>query len=200
MSDNYEKIVRENLGKLFNDLPGDLERNLPAIREKNGFTLEAFGETCGLAPEGITLNGAEEWGVLGILISLYALHTKSDPLILEPLKAFKEFKNSMPYAGAFTTHTERILTPHVEKIEAARDRIMERFRGHDAASSGGGDFSFVLRPLPKVHLCYIFYRADDEFPASATCLFSNNAERFLTVDALADVGEYTSRKIIDLVS
>jgi hypothetical protein len=49
-------------------------------------------------------------------------------------------------------------------------------------------------------LNYIFYLADDEFPASATCLFSNNALSFLPIDALADTGEYCSRKIIELAS
>ncbi|MDX2498596.1 MAG: DUF3786 domain-containing protein [Desulfobacterales bacterium] len=45
----------------------------------------------------------------------------------------------------------------------------------------------------------MFYEADDDFSASATCLFSNNALSFLPIDALADVGEYTSKKILHLV-
>jgi hypothetical protein len=53
--------------------------------------------------------------------------------------------------------------------------------------------------LPKIALCYIFYEADDDFPASVTCLYSNNANQFMSVDGLADVGEYTSRKIINLI-
>jgi hypothetical protein len=56
----------------------------------------------------------------------------------------------------------------------------------------------VVRPLPKIFLCYIFYEADEEFPPSATCLYSNNANRFMPVDGLADVGEYTSKRILDL--
>jgi len=48
-----------------------------------------------------------------------------------------------------------------------------------------GDFSLVLFPLPKIALYYIFYLPDDEFSASATCLFSANAVSFLPVDGLA---------------
>jgi hypothetical protein len=58
----------------------------------------------------------------------------------------------------------------------------------------------MVRPFPKIKLYYIFYRADEDFSASATCLFSNNALSFLPVDALADTGEYTSKKIIELIS
>lgn len=34
-----------------------------------------------------------------------------------PLKAFKKFPDSMPYIGAFTTHTEQLLVPYVAKIK-----------------------------------------------------------------------------------
>jgi hypothetical protein len=59
--------------------------------------------------------------------------------------------------------------------------------------------AFVVHPLPKIALCYIFYVADDDFPASVTCLYSNNAHHFLPIDALADVGEYTSRRMLTLI-
>ena len=71
--------------------------------------------------------------------------------------------------------------------------------GCKAPAGIGGDFSFMVFPLPKIALCYIFYEADDDFPASVTCLYSNNAISFLPIDALADVGEYTSKKILDIL-
>ena len=106
----------------------------------------------------------------------------------------------MPYIGAFASYTEKILVPYVEKIEEEQNSIMEYMQGKNAYEIAGGDFSFFLCPLPKITLCYIFYRADEDFSASATCLFSNNAQNFLPLDALADVGEYTSRKIIQILA
>jgi hypothetical protein len=137
--------------------------------------------------------------VFGILISLYALNACSGICVLTPLKAFKEFHDSMPYVGAFTTHTEQLLVAHVAKIKGAVQRITKKLKGEKAPSETGGDFSFIVYPLPKITLCYIFYEADDDFPTSVTCLFSNNAYQFLPVDGLADVGEYTSRKILNLI-
>ncbi len=78
------------------------------------------------------------------------------------------------------------------------DLIMERLSGEVAPSSITGDFAFVVRPLPKILLCYMFYEADEDFPPSVTCLFSNNANRFMPMDGLADVGEYTSKSILEL--
>ena len=76
---------------------------------------------------------------------------------------------------------------------------MANLSGRNAPAGVEGDFSFVIYPFPKIALCYIFYEADDDFSASVTCLYSNNALSFLPIDALADVGEYTSRKMLDLI-
>ena len=199
MGDNYAKIVQDNLKRLYRNLPKDLARSLPAERDGDALLFEAFGKRCEIRPDGIFLKEERQTGVIGILISLYALHAKPETCILEPLKAFKDFPNSMPYAGAFVTHTQQILAPHVERIEKARKHIMEKLNGRQAPPGVAGDFSFIVYPLPKIALCYIFYEADDDFSASVTCLYSNNALLFLPIDALADVGEYTSRKVLDLI-
>ena len=143
--------------------------------------------------------GIAHTGVIGILLSLYALNATTDLPVLEPLRAFKEFPNSAPYVGAFASHTEQILVPAVHRIKADTGLIVERLSGQAAPASWSGDFAFVVRPLPKIFLGYIFYEADEDFPASVTCLFSNNANRFMPMDGLADVGEYTSKTILGLV-
>jgi hypothetical protein len=127
------------------------------------------------------------------------LNARPDICVPEPLKAFKEFPDSMPYAGAFTTHTEQLLVPHVAKIKESAQIVTETLKGEEAPVGKGGDFSFIVYPLPKIALCYIFYEADEDFPASVTCLYSNNAQLFLPVDGLADVGEYCSKTILKLI-
>ncbi|MFH1976156.1 MAG: DUF3786 domain-containing protein [Pseudomonadota bacterium] len=199
MTDNYAKIVQDNLNKLYGNLPKDLAKNLPGEQNGKCFAFNAFGEKCLVEPEGITLGDEERSSVFGILISLYALNACPDICVPKPLKAFREFPDSMPYVGAFTTHTEHLLVPHVAKIEKAALTITEALNGEEAPAGTGGDFSFIVYPLPKIALCYIFYKADDDFPASVTCLYSNNAQLFLPVDGLADVGEYCSKKILELI-
>ena len=199
MGNNYTKIVQDNLKRLYGNLPEDLAQALPSKRDGNTFLFDAFGKICEIRPEGVFFKEERQTGVIGILISLYVLYARLEPSILEPLKAFKDFPNSMPYAGAFVTHTQQILVPHVERIEKARKRIMGKLNGRKVPPGVTGDFSFIVYPLPKIALCYIFYEADDDFPASVTCLYSNNALSFLPIDALADVGEYTSREMLDLI-
>ena len=198
--DNYAKIIRDNLDLLYKNLPQKLDRLLPGQRQHNQFHLKAFGEPYQIRPEGIFSKEQHQTGVIGILISLYALHANENPCIPTPYKAFRELPNATPYVGAFASHTEAILIPHINPIEENMDLIFNSLNGELSTGCEGGDFSIIVRPLPKIKLRYIFYFADDEFPASATCLFSNNALSFLPIDALADTGEYTSKKIIELVS
>ncbi|MFZ0611355.1 MAG: DUF3786 domain-containing protein [Desulfobacterales bacterium] len=199
MAGPYQKIIEENLHRLFQSPVEQSARALPARIDGDCLVFEAFGEPCRIAPHGVFLDDRRETGVPGVLISLYACHANSSPPVLSPLKSFKEMPNSMPYAGAFTTHVESLLIPHVAAIETAQLLIAPALGGEPSPRQAGGDFGFLVRPLPKISLVYIFYRADDDFPASVTCLFSNNAADFMPTDGLADVGEYTSKKILALL-
>ena len=197
--DNYARIVQDNLNTLYKNLPEDLAENLPGEKEGRQLIFTAFGEKCVIEPDKIILGDEENSSVLGILISLYALNANPGACIPLPFKAFKQFPDSTPYTGAFKTHTEQVLVPHVDKIKESAQVITEKLNGEQYPPGAGGDFSFVVYPLPKIALCYIFYDSDDDFPPSVTCLFSNNANEFMPVDGLADVGEYTSKIITELI-
>lgn len=199
MTDNYAKLVRDNHARLLESIPSNLESLLPAEKDNNSYIFNAFGDRCRLDNTGFFLAEDIQEGVIGILLSLYALNATSDACILEPFKAYKEFPGTMPYVGAFTTHTENILLPHVNAIKQNIAKVAEGLNGYIPEKPQSGDFSFIVYPLPKLALCYIFYEDDEDFPPSVTCLYSNNASQFVPNDALADVGEYTSKKIISLI-
>jgi hypothetical protein len=199
MTSNYEKIITDNLTRIYANPQGTLEEALPADREGSAFLFRAFGQDCSLKPEKITLDGRPETGPKGLLVSLYATHVNHEPIQLEPFKAFKDLPGSMPYHGAFSANSEQILVPHVGQIKEGREAILGVFSGGKGPEGVAGDFAFVLYPLPKIALCYIFYLPDEEFPASVTCLFSQNALSFMPLDGIADVAEYTSKAIIQLI-
>ncbi|MDM8536052.1 DUF3786 domain-containing protein [Desulfobacterales bacterium HSG17] len=200
MSDNYAKLVQNNLKELYENRSNEeLAQCLPGTLDRDNVVFEAFGNTCRISSDSIILGNEKQEGIIGILISLYALHSGTDSCIETPFKAFKDFPNSAPYAGAFATHTQNTLIDHVEKIEDNMNRIKTKLKGHDAPADISGDFAFVVWPLPKIALCYIFYEADEDFPASVTCLYSNNAIDFIPIDGLADIGEYTSKEIVGII-
>ena len=199
MGKNLLRVQLAYLKELYDQLPEDLEKSLPATRENNVFHLKAFGEPCSITPEGISLDREMNSGPIGILIALYARNARKEGVQLNPLKSFKQIKGSMAYQSAFAVRSEISLVPYVSQIQGCKKKVIEAFDGYENEGTNG-DFSFTLYPLPKIPLYYIFYLADEEFPASVTCLFAANAELFMPVDGLADVGEFTAKKIIEIVA
>ena len=196
---NYAEIIKQYLDRLYDPIPLDLAEKLPGQQAGDDFVFQAFGETCRIGPQGIKIGDTDETGPRGVIISLYALQASAVSCRLAPFKAFREMPDSMPYVGAFASHTERVLFNRIDAIEKHADRIARQLKGSQGSDNDAGDFSLIVHPLPKIALNYIFYRADDDFPASVTCLFSHNAATFLPTDALADTGEYTSKKILEII-
>jgi hypothetical protein len=196
---NYSRIIDQNLAALSSRDLAERSQAMGADLQGQSLTFKAFGGRCCVAPDGIAINDELQDGPLGIVLSLYALNAAPDPIQLLPFKAFKEFPDSMPYVGAFASHTEQILVPSVDQVLRRQEQVLEAMDGEPAPAEVGGDSAMVVRPLPKIALCYIFYEADEDFPPSVTCLYSNNARRFMPMDGLADVGEYTSRALLKII-
>jgi hypothetical protein len=192
----YAGIVRDHLAAAFADKAA-LLASYPGVEARpDGFELCAFGRSCIVSPEGVFFDGRPEWGPQAIIVALLARHAAPDRRVDTPWRAFRELPDSLPYVGAFRAHTEQILVPHIVDLHRQRDVVAMRLKLRPAPADGPGDWTLVLEPLPKIALCYHFYLPDEDFPANATCLYSNNAHRFLPTDALADVGEYTSRALM----
>ena len=194
---NYAALIRDNLQAAFAIGEFELAARLNGRSASGAVVTSAFGAECRLRPDGVHRGAENEDGPRGVVISLLARHALPEAGVEEPWQAFRELPDSMPYVGAFRSHTEQPLVPHVEHIIACAASIAAAMAGRVVAAPISGDCGLMLEPLPKIRLYYLFYRPDDEFPASVTCLFSANAQRFLPTDALADVGEYTSRAMID---
>ena len=195
MSTNYEKLINHNLSRLFSRPLSELAASTGAKKIGDSLAFRAFGHDCLMTPDKITLSGVPSMDPRGLVITLYARHAGPEEIRLEPFQSFKDFQGSMPYQGAFSANSERVLIPHVPQIQRRANIIKEAFAGEDGHM---GDFSLILYPLPKIALCYIIYLADEEFPAAVTILFSANALSFMPLDGLADVAEYTSKEIIHL--
>ena len=199
MNDQYLLIQMEHLKEAWLRGKETLVQTLPARLEGDCFYFQAFGETCELCQDAITLGGMVATGPEGILISLYARQVREEPTKMHPLQSFKELPNSGPYQGAFVARSEQVLVPHVLSIQREKQGIAKHFSGAVNTDAPSGDFSFTLYPLPRIPLYYIFYLPDEEFPAAVTCLFAADAASHLSVDGLADVAEYTGKRIIEMV-
>ena len=197
---NYAALVQANLKAAFALGAAELAVRLDAVQEDDALVFKAFGDQCQLTHDKVWLAGHNDQGPRGVIVSLLVRHARVEACIHEPWRAFRELPDSMPYVGAFRAHTEVPLVPHVAALLAGLPAVVAAIGGSVMAHPVSGDAAVVVHALPKIHLCYLFYRPDDEFPANVNCLFAANAHRFLPTDALADVGEYTSRALIAAVA
>ena len=200
LSQNFLDIQKEYLQQVWGRQLEELEAVLPARQKGDCLQFQAFGEPCELRRQEIFLGGERLTGPEGILIAMYASYVPNEKLQLLPLKSFKELPDSMPYQGAFSANAEHILLPHVSAIRNHQQGLAARFSGNVNPDPPSGDFSFTLYSLPRIPLYYIFYLPDEEFPAAVSCLFSANVIDFLPLAGLADVAEYTSKKIIEIIT
>ena len=104
---NYAAIIAQNLEKLFAENLQERASAMQAQNQAETLILPAFGALYEVNRSGISVQGEAETGPKGIIISLYALHAPADECVLQPMKAFKELPDSMPYAGAFANRTEQ---------------------------------------------------------------------------------------------
>lgn len=96
MSENMLKIQLTYLKELYDQLPEDLEKSLPAIRENNVFHLKVFGEPCSITPKGISLDREMNTGPIGILIALYARNARKEAVQLNPLNLLSKLRTAWP--------------------------------------------------------------------------------------------------------
>lgn len=195
----FKNVIDGYLSSVFSKDLSVVARVTCAELYTGSLRLEAFGAMWEIKREGIYGEEGLEVGPRGILISMY-LNSQADlDMRLLPFRSFKELPGSMPYQDAFKARSELVLVPYIFKIMKHYDRILERLKGEEAKPILGGDMSFIVRPFPKIALGYIFYLPDEDFPASVTCLFSNNADHFMPIDGLADTAEQTSKSIISML-
>lgn len=195
MCGNYLKIQQEYLQRAWSRPLQDLEQGIPAEYRQECLHFRAFGHPCALCKGSVLLDDQSATGPEGLLVAMYASCVTAKPVRIHPPASFRELPGSMPYQAAFTANAERILIPSVPAIQRKQQEIISSFSGHLNPDAESGDFSFTLHPLPRVPLYYIFHLPDEEFPAAVTCLFAANALDFMPLDGLADVAEYTSRRI-----
>jgi hypothetical protein len=63
----------------------------------------------------------------------------------------------------------------------------------------GSDLAFTVRSLPKVHLHVELSQENQEFPAEAWVLYSNNADAFLSTDGLRLLADLFRDRLLSLL-
>jgi hypothetical protein len=158
--------------------------------------LPVWGRLVAITWPGLVASNQQTGQELGVDVQallFYHFTTSDGSPLAEQWISFSELPDGRFYNKAFQGYTGN-------ELVRALNSNFETFV-HAAESLGGlrlplGDVSFSFRALPKVALLVVFWRGDEDFPASIQILFDANAGRHLSTDVCAILGSMLTRRLI----
>jgi hypothetical protein len=148
-------------------------------------------------PEGLVYreDGQEEQQRVSVLLLHYLLRERPLATMGSDVD-FRSLPGGMSYIGPYTQRTISRLTREFGSDPMLLTTAAAALRATPLADSG--DVAFQIEALPSISVKVVFWKGDDEFPASATILYDASVtERLSTEDVvvLAEtlVGELIQR-------
>jgi len=198
MESNYEKGLKTALDHAFDALLG---KDLQAVADRSGATLEA-GETIKVSflngsievnpgRREVDLNGEPAGIRPAILILHYLLKAGGTPLSGKEI-SFKEVPQGSLY---FQPFRGRVIFPILRLFDTKEEELLtavERLGGRETEE---GDRSFLLHPLPRVTVRYIYYREEEGIPPDVNVLFDASIADYLSTEDIVVLCEEIHRTL-----
>lgn len=189
MQSNYEKCCKEWSEKIAAMDFAALSQQIPGVREEDGcLTLRYFGEKYGVSRKDGSIRAFGDDRPLSYLtrLNIYTLlwYAKPDARLSGEWVTFDRLKDARPFAPAFrrgvTEAYARTFSGHVEELK----RACRALGGQELSHSDAGLQIDAFACMP---LRFLFWDADDEFPAQANILFDRSAADFIHVESTVSV-------------
>jgi hypothetical protein len=176
----------------------ELAERLNALysEEEDALLLAMLGQEYAIRRSGITLRGQRAPEPHETVLLDY-LGSRGSLLVQMPWRALGDFANGQ--AADFRKKVELPLAQHIVDLAARAATVLPLIDGQPAASMIGSDLAFTVRALPKVHLHVELSQENQEFPAEAWVLYSNNADAFLSTDGLRLLADLFRDRLLSLL-
>ncbi len=131
--------------------------------------------------------------IVEVLILHYLTTAENNPVKGE-FVGFSGIPNGMFY---FKSFKRRALDKLVGKFRKEPEMLVEAGAALAGKEWTAGDYSSIIPVFPKIDMVVQINEADDEFPAEANILFSDNIVNFLPVEDTAFLGGYVVGALVD---
>jgi len=155
-----------------------------------------MGQEYVVSSEAVTLRGQKAPEMHAALIRSY-LSSRQSGIVTTPWRGIGDFAGAA--AGSFRERVEAPIALHASELVERASRVLPLCDGSISATMIGSDLAFTVRAFPCVHLHIECSREDQEFPAEAWVLFSNNANMFLSAQELHQLGELFKDRLLGLL-
>ncbi len=166
--------------------------------EKDALLIAMLGQEYVINHTGIVLRGQKAPDIHEAVLLDYLLSSgKSYCYCASPWRAFGDFSKLPP--ADFRKRVELPLTQYVEELLTRAGTMLPLFDAVRTPSMIGSDMAITVRALPKVSLHVELSQENQEFPAEAWVLFSNNAGDFLSGENLLLLAELFKDRLLSLL-
>lgn len=130
--------------------------------------------------------------VAHVLLLHYLLHASGKSLNDE-LVSYKDIPGGDKY---FSVFKKRVEVPLLNAYGENPEGFGKACLGIGGERVDMGDISFRFQAFPKVFITYIFWKGDEEFPASLQVLFDSSVSSYLPLEDIVFLSEMLSWKIV----
>ena len=168
MSDsNYEKVFKQYQEWFLRDNQEKTAEVLKLKMDSMYLYVPFFGELCKVSRRDGNIRKADDSAVL----------VEDRLTIMQHLHYYKQTA-----IRAFSNHLEELRLAG-KKLQGKKESL--------------GDVSFTLQAFPRISLTYVFWDADEEFPASSNILFDNRITDWTHPESVPVLAEIGTRKLIE---
>jgi hypothetical protein len=126
-----------------------------------------------------------------ILLLHYLLNASGRPINNEPV-SYKDIPGGQKY---FPVFQKRVEMPVLNAYSESPEGFEKACLGLRGERVNMGDVAFRFQAFPKVPITYIFWKGDEEFPASLQVLFDSSVKDNLPLEDIVFLSEMLSWKI-----
>ena len=164
--------------------------------EEDALLLAMLGQEYVIRRTGITLRGqrapeSHEQVILDYLAS------KGVAIVTTPWRSLVDIAGQA--VPEFRRRIELPLAQHAAELVPRANVLLPHIDGSIVPSVIGSDLAITVLALPKVQIRMELLQEDQEFPPEAWVLFSQNADRFLSVAGLQTLGELFKDRMLSLL-
>lgn len=177
--------------------PEMAERTFALYREdEDALFLSMLGQEYIIRRDGVYIHGQKAPDAHAAVLLEYLFSSGKAPVVL-PWRAIGDFAGqALP---DFRKKIEAPLTTYAAEIIGRAAALFPMMDAETSSSIIGSDLAFTVRALPKVYLHAEISGETEDFPAEAWLLFSNNADKFLTVQGLHVLAEMFKDRLLSLI-
>jgi hypothetical protein len=161
-------------------------RKTGAVFEKGAYNINFLSKLYEISMPEVQFITQATPTIVEVLILHYLISEEDTPVKGEFI-SFRGIPGGMFY---FKSFQQRALDKLISILGDSPEKLISAGTALGGKKWSAGDYSVVIPVFPKIDMVAQIYKADDEFPAAANILYSDNITNFLPAEDAAFLGSY----------